>query len=190
MTYYRLIVVLSLLLALASCSTRQVREDFAGSTEQRLTSHSINQIMEKLPEEDFVFLADQPVFLECFFLKEIEPLAYARRRLEMTLLEKYRCRLMSDPAEAKFVLTVFFTSIGTDFDKTGISTPDLVLPGMGGPMSIDILALEMYHGITEFYYYIRDADNRVVVRGEMLKKVVRNDTLLLPLITIPINTMR
>lgn len=57
-------------------------------------------------------------------------------------------------------------------------------------MSIDILALELYHGITEFYYYIRDAKGRVVVRGETLEKVIRNDTLLLPLITIPINTMR
>ncbi|MDY6832840.1 MAG: hypothetical protein SWC96_13560 [Thermodesulfobacteriota bacterium] len=190
MTYYRLIVTLSLMLVLVSCTTRQVREDYAGSTEQRLTSHSINQVMEKLPEADFALLSDQPVFLECLFLNEIEPLAYARRRLEMALLEKYRCRLVGDPAEAQFVLTVFFTSIGTDFDKNGISTPDLVLPGMGGPMSIDILALEMYHGITEFYYYIRDAEGRVVVRGRMLKKVVRNDTLLLPLITIPINTMR
>ncbi|MFZ5562778.1 MAG: hypothetical protein ACOZBW_01910 [Thermodesulfobacteriota bacterium] len=189
MKHYRLMMALSLLL-LVSCTTRQVREDFAGSTGQRLTSHSINLVMDKLPEKDFDILRGETVYLECLFLKNIEPLAYARRRLEMALLEKYQCRLAADPAQAKFRLTVFFTSIGTDFDKIGISTPDIVLPGMGGPMSIDVLALEMYHGITEFYYYILDAENRVLVRGDMLKKKARHDSLLLPLITVPINTVK
>lgn len=189
MKQHRLIMVLPLLI-LAACSSRQVMENYAGSTEQRLTAHSINLAMEKLPEKDFSMLRGETVYLECFFLKQIEPLNYARHRLELALLEKYQCRLAADPTAAKFVLTVFFTSLGTDFDKAGISTPDIVLPGMGGPMSINVLALEMYHGVTEFYYYIRDAENRVVVKGEIIKKVVRNDSLLLPVITIPITSMR
>lgn len=181
--------IIPALLLMVSCSTRQVREDYAGATEQRLASHSINQLMEKLPEKDFSALTDASVFLECCFLKETDPLAYARKRLKMALVEKYHCRLVDDPVQAKFRLTVFFTAIGTDFDKLGITTPDMVLPLMGGAMSIDVIALEMYHGITECYYYIQDAGGNVLVKGDMLKQVVRNDTLVLPLITVPVNNL-
>lgn len=185
---YGLTIVLALLL-MVSCTTRQIREDYAGATEQRLTSHSINEIMDKLQNENLSILTDAPVFLECCFLKEIEPLAYARKRLTMDLVQKYHCRLVDDPAQAEFRLTVFFTAIGTDFDKLGITLPDLVVPVIGGVLSFDVIAYEMYHGVTEFYYYIQDSEDNVIAKSAMLKQAVRNDSLLLPFITIPITRM-
>ena len=178
-----------LLLLLAACSTRQIREDYAGATEQRLVSHSVNDLMEILPDKDISILAGHKVFLECFFLDNTPSLDYARRRLEMQLIEKYQCELVADSGDAEFLFNVFFTAIGTDFDKFGLSTPELVLPGAGGASSIDIIALEKYHGISELYYYILDSDNRMIAKGETIKKVVRDDSLALPVITIPINTV-
>jgi len=181
------IIVISLLLA--ACSTRQIREDYAGATEQRLVSHSINDLMEILPDKDISILAGHKVFLECFFLDNSPQFQYARERLAMRLIEKYHCELVSDPADAQFQFDVFFTAIGTDYDKFGLSTPELILPGAGGVSSIDIITLEKYHGISELYYYILDSGNRMLAKGETIKKVVRNDSLALPVITIPINTV-
>ncbi len=185
--YFLRLALVSLLLM--SCSTRQITEKFAGSTEQRLTAHSIHNIMSRLPEKDFSLLKDKTVFVECFFLEDSALLAYARHRLKMALREKFQCRFTDASTAADYHLTVFFTSLGTDFDKTGISTPDIVLPGLGGFMGIDIITLEKYQGITELYYYLQDASGRVIVKSAPLKQVVRNDSLALPVITIPINTV-
>lgn len=184
----RLAIILALLV-MVSCATRQVMDNYSGATEQRLVAHSVNKIMEQLPEEDFNVLSEESVFVTCLFLNESETLAYARNRMKMALVEKYGCRLVDDPEQAKFRLTVFFTALGTDFDKLGITTPEMVLPVMGGAFSIDVIALEMYHGVSELYYYIQDPAGTVIAKGDMLKQVVRNDTLVLPILTIPVSRL-
>lgn len=180
-------LILSVML-LAACSSRQVMDQYHGSTAQRLTSHSVNDMIAGIPENDFSRLQNKPVYLACYFLNDIEPLAYAEKRLELELMDKYQCRLVKEPRDAEMRVYVFFTSLGTDTDKFGLQTPELAIPGMG-LSSIDVLSLEMFHGITELYYYIVDGKDQIVAKSDMVKTVVRNDSLALPMITIPVNTV-
>ncbi|MBS3758983.1 MAG: hypothetical protein KGY61_10005 [Desulfobacterales bacterium] len=176
------------LIFLAACSSRQIVGQYEGATAQRLTSHSVNNMIANIPEKDFSCLEDKKVYLSCYFLNNIEPLAYAQKRLELELMDKYQCRLVPEPSEAEIRLHVFFTSLGTDTDEFGLHTPELVIPGLGGFSQIDVISLEMFHGITELYYYIVDDKDRIVAKSDMMKTVVRNDSLSLPVITIPIVT--
>jgi len=146
--------------------------------------------MEKLPGEHFSTIQGKKVFVACHFLNSIEPVAYARERLEMELIDTYNAQIVSDELDADIRLHVFFTAIGTDLDSFGIRVPELIVPGAGVLSAIDIIALEMFHGVTEVYYYFLDADNTIVLKGAPLKTIVRNDTLKLPVISIPINTVK
>lgn len=183
-----ILFIFFLILLTASCSTRQVTDQYHGSTAQRLTSHSINDMIVNIPEKDFTRLQNKPVYLACYFLNDIQPLAYAKKRLELELMDKYQCRLVGDPADAEMEVYVFFTSLGTDIDKFGLATPEIAIPGMG-LSSIDLLAWKMFHGITELYYYIEDDKDQIIAKSDMIKTTVRNDSLALPLITIPLNTV-
>jgi hypothetical protein len=183
-------MMLIIFCTVCSCSTREIRDHYAGATEQRLTSLSINKLMTMLPEKDFSILKGKKVLLRCYFLESTEPFKYAQKRLEMELMDKYQCKMVEVSSYANFIVHVFFTSLGTDIDKFGLSTPDLVLPVVGGISSMDLIALAMFHGITELYYYILDSDHQVLVKGKRIKSVTRNDSLALPLITIPINTVK
>ena len=182
------LLLIIFLILMTACSTRQVIERYHGSTAQRLTSHSVNDMIAAIPEKDFSRLKNKPVYLECYFLNDIEPLAYAKKRLELELMDKYQCRLVNAPADAEMQVYVFFTSLGTDSDKFGLRTPEIAIPGMG-LSSIDLLSLEMFHGITEFYYYIVDDKEQIVAKSDVIQTRVRNDSLALPVITIPINTV-
>lgn len=66
----------------------------------------------------------------------------------------------------------------------------MILPGAGGLTSIDIISLEMFHGVSELYYYFIDPENHIIFKGKPVKAIVRNDTLKLPVISIPINTVK
>ena len=184
------VVPIFLCFLLCSCSTRQVREKYAGSTEQRLTSISINRVIGSIPEKDFSLLKGKKIFLNCHFLEKSGLLDYAKKRLELELMEKYNCRMVQKEADAEFKVHVFFTSLGTDSDKFGLSLPDMVLPVVGGISSIDLIALDKYHGISELYYYVVDKNDCVMVKGSRIKSVTKNDSLSLPLITIPISTVK
>ena len=183
-------VILIVLCLVCSCSTREIREHYTGSTEQRLISLSINKLMTMLPEKDFSILRGEKVLLRCYFLESTALFEYAQKRLEMELMDRYQCQMVESSDDANLILHVFFTSLGTDIDKFGISTPDLVLPVVGGISSMDLISLSMFHGITELYYYVLDSDHQVLVKGKRIKSVTRNDSLSLPFITIPINTVK
>jgi hypothetical protein len=183
------LLIISFLLIFQSCSTREILPDYSGSTEQRLTSHSIRKLIQSLPEKDFSLLRDKKVYLECFFLEKKEPLNYAAKRLEFELIDKYNCKMVQDKNDSQVGVHIFFTSMGTDKDKFGLSTPEFILPGVGAISSIDLIALDMFHGITELYYYITDSNEKVITKSSPLKMTVRNDSLALPIITIPISSV-
>lgn len=182
--------ILLVLVFLWACSTRQISDRYSGATEQRLASHSLNDLMEKLPKEDFSAIEGKTVFIECHFLNKIEPVDYARQRFILELIDTYNCRRTEVESNADIKLQVFFTAIGTDLDKFGFSVPELIVPGAGVLSSIDVIALEMFHGVSEMYYYFLDRQNNIIARGEPIKAIVRNDTLKLPIISIPINTVK
>ncbi len=171
-----------------SCATRQVVDEFAGATGQRLTTHSIDDLMKKLPEVDFSLLADRNVSVICHFIEKGAMLDYARERLEMELIERFGCTIADDPSAADRTVHLFFTSMGTDADKAGFKTPELLIPGYSA-VSIDLLTLDMYHGISEGYYYILDGDRRLLAKGGMIKSVIRKDEIGLPIINIPVTDL-
>ncbi len=184
------LLLLLLIVFLCSCSTRQVSDRFSGATEQRLLSHSVNDLAEALPKKDFTEINGKPVFLECHFLNTIEPVDYARQRLALELMDTYNCTVVTEKQDADVTLQVFFTGLGTDLDKFGLSLPEIIVPGVGALSSIDIIALEMFHGVSEMYYYFLDNDNHIILKGKPMQALVRNDTLKLPFISIPINTVK
>ena len=172
-----------------ACSTRGIHDKYFGATEQRLMTRSIDQLIQKLPEKDFKPLYGQNVYPVCHFVEDNTALQYAQKRLELELMEKYHIHLIDSPETADAVLQVFFTAIGTDQDNFGFKTPDFIIPGSGTSVSIDLISLDMYHGVSEFYYYIIDQKSQRITRGDRLKSIIRTDKLALPIITIPINTL-
>ncbi len=182
-------VLLIMMLITSSCATRGIHDKYMGATEQRLITQSIDKLIKKLPEKDFSLLKGHRIYFECYFLEDTESLKYAKKRIELELIEKYNGTIVADTESADMVLHVFFNAIGTDRDKAGLKTPDFFIPGAGGAVSIDIITLDMYHGISELYYYIIDRNNMVITRGDKVLSIVRTDKLAFPIISIPINTL-
>lgn len=182
-------VLFVLTLIISSCATRGIHDKYLGATEQRLITQSLDKLIKKLPEQDFKLIDGHNVYLECYFLEDNQTLKYAKKRLELELREKYSVTLVDGPGSADFVLHVFFNAIGTDQDKAGFKTPDFIIPGAAAASSIDLITLDMFHGISELYYYMVDQKSTVITRGEKIRSTVRTDSLSLPIISIPINTL-
>ncbi len=172
-----------------SCSTRGVHDDYFGATEQRLLTHSIDSLISILPEKDFMPFKGQNVYVECHFLEENHPLKYAVKRIKMELIHKYSCKVVDTPGTADVIYDFFFTALGTDRDSLGFSTPEFVIPGMAGTVSIDLISLDMYHGVSELYYYITDTKTDKITKRDRIRSIIRTDKLALPIISIPINTL-
>lgn len=184
------ILLLSLLsLLLCSCATREVVNELNGSTAQRLVTHSIDHLMHKIPAEDFDQCEGSTVLVKPWFIKRTPTLSYATERFKLELAERFSCHITQTPEAADYTVNIFFTSLGTEFDILGLTIPFLVIPGYSGASDVNLLAVEMFHGISEMYYYISDASGRVILRREKTKAQVRTDKFALPFLTIPINTM-
>jgi hypothetical protein len=184
------VLPMALACCLWSCTTRQVVDDFQGSTAQRLTTYSIDAVMDKLPDDPLSLLADKRVHLECAFPEATPAIDYARRRLEMELIHRYDCALVASPEEADLLLRFFFNSIGTGVDQAGFRTPEFALPGMGGMAGIDLLTLDMFHGVSECYYYILDRERKVLAKSDRIKAVIRSDKVGLPIISFPVTHLK
>ena len=174
----------------ASCSTRGVHDQYFGATEQRLVTHSLDQLVSMLPEKDFMPLKERKIYVECHFLEDSFPLKYALKRIEMELVQKYSCTVVDAPESADVIYDFFFTALGTDQDSMGFRTPEFMVPGAAGTVSIDLIALDMYHGVSELYYYITEPDAGKISRGERIRSIIRTDKLSLPIISIPISTLK
>lgn len=179
-----------LIVMITACSTRQAIDNLAGSTEQRLITHSIDKLMKALPEDDFNKLADKNVYFESQFIKADALTDYANSRFLVELEQNFNCTIVKQRDEADFNVKVFFTSLGTDQDSAGFTIPPFSIPGISGSVKIDLLALDMYHGISELYYYIFDNTSKIGLRGEKIKAVIRTDKLATPIISIPISTLK
>lgn len=188
-------VFVFLLVLLAGCSTRGLNDRYASVTEQRLVTQSLDKLIRALPQEDFNPLRWQTVYLRAYFIENStsdEPkaslLEFAQQRLRMELIEKFSCSVIEDSSVAAYQVHFFFNAIGTDQDRLGITTPQLFLPGVG-VSQIDFFAVEMFHGVSEGYFYIVDQQQARTVRGTLQKARVRTDRLNLPFISIPLNTL-
>ncbi|NKI34164.1 hypothetical protein HFP89_03160 [Wenzhouxiangella sp. XN79A] len=177
------IASLLMLTLLTACGSRQVQDSLAGSTAQRLVSYAIDELAQALPEEGFADLAGQRVRIDSHFVGDEALRNYADERLAMELATRFDARVVGD-ASAERVLTVFYTSLGTDRDRRGFYLPLGFVPGVDESAEIDLLTLEQFHGIAELYYYL--GEERL---EEPLQARIRTDSLGLPIITIPLTTL-
>jgi len=182
-----LIILLSFFIS--GCSTRQVIPELDGSTAQRLVTHSVDHLMQKIPEEDFSSCRNKNVYIQPHFIKSSPLLSYATDRFKMELMQRFGCHLVDSKQAADYNVNLFFTSIGTEYDIFGLSIPFLVIPGISAASDINLLAVEMFHGISEMYYYVSDAKGQFIFRRDKTQATVRTDSFALPFITFPINTM-
>ncbi len=178
-----------LCLITTGCATRQVIPDFNGSTAQRLVTHSIDKLMKRIPEEDFAIYRDKKIYVEPHFITKTRLYNYATKRFKMELAQRFSCQVMEEKENSEFVVDLFFTSLGTEHDAFGFTFPLKVVPGYQEATDIKLLALEMFHGISEMYYYLSDKEGKVLLLSKKSKASVRTDTLALPLFTMPINTL-
>lgn len=186
-THLAFIILLTVMIS--GCSTRQVITELNGSTAQRLVTHSIDRLMKQIPAEDFSMCENRKIYVESHFIKYSPLTEYATERFRMELAHRFGCDIVRTTATADYSVNLFFTSLGTDFDIFGLSIPFLVIPGYSGASDINILAIEMFHGISEMTYYLRDARGQVLRHRDKTKASVRTDKFALPFFTIPINTL-
>jgi len=134
-----------------------------------------------------VALAGQRVQLGVYFLEE-HPLTDYSQRLIDTQLQLTHGIGVADAGEPSAAeLDVFFNSMGTDNDQFGLTLPTLGLTP--GASSIDLLALDMYHGITEGYAMIRSAADGGIQKTERVLARIRRDNVSTPIINFPINQL-
>ena len=172
----------------AGCSTRQVVDPLEGATAQRLVTYSLDRFIEELlAQPEIVALAGETVRLDVHFLQEHPLIDYSERLIdtELQLTHGIAVAGPDDPSVAE--LDVFFNSMGTDSDDFGLSIPTLGLtPGRD---SIPVLALDMYHGITEGYAVIRSEADGSIEKTERLLARIRRDNVSTPVIDFPVNQL-
>lgn len=173
---------------LASCTTRQVVDPLAGSTAQRLVTYSLDQFIEELlSQPEIAAMAGETVQLHVHFLREHPLVQYSERLINAQLQLTHGIRVARADESTPLELDVFFTSMGTDNDDFGLSVPSLGL--VPGSDTVSILALDMYHGITEGYAVVRSAADGSISKTETLLARIRRDNVSTPIIDFPINQL-
>ena len=179
------VLVLSALV-LAGCSTRQVTTPLEGSTAQRLVTFSLDKFIEELAEEpEISALEGKTIHLGVYFLKDHQLIDYATRLLSAQLQIIHDVTIADADESAEFEVDVFFNALGTDSDDFGLSIPTLGFATTPDG-TINILALDMFHGITEGYAIIQ-ADSGSIVKTERLLARIRRDNVSTPILDFPIN---
>lgn len=171
---------------LTGCTTRQVSTTLDGSTAQRLVTFSLDQFIENLvAQPEISALKGKTTHLDVYFLKDHQLIDYASKLLNAELQIVHDIKIVDPEESAEFDVDVFFNSIGTDNDDFGLSIPTLGLATTPDG-TIDILALDMYHGITEGYAIVK-ADTGSIQKTERILARVRRDNISTPIINFPLN---
>jgi len=179
------------ILLIVGCSTREVNNSLAGSTAQRLVTHSVDDLIKALPQSDFERYRGQRLLLNTHFVGQSDVKTYADQRLKQELHQRFGIDAIfdanSDTSSANAVLTVFYTSLATDRDNFGLSIHLGYIPGFDDNSQLNILTLEKFHGIAELYYYIGEPEAQT--RSKVMRARTRTDALGLPFITIPLSNL-
>lgn len=183
-----LVVALLSAIVISGCSTRQVVDPLAGATAQRLVTYSLSQFIEELMTEPAIAeMRGESVGLGVYFLSEHPLLEYATRLITAQMQLTNNIKVAAPDESPTLRLDVYFNSIGTDNDNFGLSVPTL---GFGGTAdSIDILALDMYHGITEGYAIVTSADSGGIQKTGRVLARIRQDKISTPVIDFSLNQL-
>jgi len=172
---------------ITGCSTRDLQSELNGSTAQRLVTHSIDDLVAALEDKNLEELNGKKVYINSYFLSDSILKNYADQRIAIELRGRFGAEVVSSQAESDQVMTVFYTSLGTDMDNFGITIPFGYVPGVDESTRLNILSLEKFHGISEMYYYIGKTGTEN--RSKVLQAKVKTDALGLPFITIPLSNI-
>ncbi|WP_017445363.1 hypothetical protein [Gayadomonas joobiniege] len=193
-----LTLTLSLIL-LSACSTREKREQFSGSTEQRLVTYSIQEVAKAFTQEPLDILTNKSFSVESYFLLDNYVVDFAEAKIVSSISEafnaKYQKPLINytgEPTEqpkAEYTLKLFFNSLGTDRDQAGFSFPLINLSEPEKSTSISLLAVDMYHGISECEYILVDSQNNEIVYKGHIKARVRTDNFTTPIFSFPLSDL-
>jgi hypothetical protein len=173
---------------IAGCAARQTQDSLTGATAQRLVSHSVDRLAERLPDGDFEPLAGKRLRIESHFVADPALREYADRRLAIALRRRFGVEVVRGLQEADSVLNVFYTALGTNRDTKGFFLPLGYLPGLDAEYQIDLITLEQFHGVAELYYFV--GPTGIEARGPVLQSRTRTEAIGLPIITIPINDVK
>lgn len=187
---HRGLVIVAILstFVMAGCSTRQVVDPLSGSTAQRLVTYSLNRFIEELMAQPAIAeMRGESVVLGVHFLSEHPLIDYATRLITAEMQLTHDIKVAAPDESPTLGLDVFFNSIGTDNDDFGLSVPTLGLAGSSE--SINILALDMYHGITEGYAIVTSADGGSIRKTERVLARIRRDNVSTPIIDFPLNQL-
>lgn len=177
-------------LLMSACSTRQVVDGLQGSTEQRLVTHSVDELMTDLPVSPLDKVHAKKVYIETHFIQEHPVLDYASARIRSEISLRHQVTWVTSSEVADFKIDVFFTSLGTDQDSFGLSLP---LPVTGDELEVarvDLLSFNMYHGVSELYLYLTENKTQEITRMDNQKALIRTDKIVLPFMSIPVNTLK
>lgn len=171
---------------MVGCTTRQVSGTLEGSTAQRIVTFSIDKFIAGLAEQPVIAaLEGKTTHLNVHFLKDHQLLDYATRLLNAELEIIHGIKIVDAEEPADNDVDVFFNSIGTDSDDFGLTIPTLGLATTSDG-KIDILALDMYHGITEGYAIVKAGD-QPLQKTERIIARIRRDNVSTPVISFPLN---
>lgn len=184
---FRITVLILSMFLLSACSTRDVQSELNGSTSQRLISHSIDDLVTRLDDPYLEALKGQKVFINSYFINHSLFKKYADKRLALELKARFGADIVDSQEASDQVMTVFYTSLATDFDSFGISIPFGYIPGVDESTKLNILTLEMFHGVSEMYYYVGPTGTEN--RSKVIHAKVKTDALGLPFITIPLSSV-
>ncbi len=185
----RLAVALLSACVMVGCSTRQVSTTLEGSTAQRLVTYSLDQFIEDLTAQpEISALEGETVHLRVHFLREHPLLDYATRLINAQLNLSHGIKVAAPGDETEHELDVFFNSMGTDSDDFGLSIPSLGL--IASADSINILALDMYHGVTEGYAIVKTNSDGTMEKTERVLARIRKDNVSTPIIDFPLNQVK
>lgn len=177
-----------MLFSLTGCATRQLNESISGSTAQRLVTYSLEKFVRDLMKQtELSSIRQKRVKLNVNFLDGHAMLDYATRLLSYELESKYQAKL-TDRQSAEYELSIFFNSIGTDYDSYGLSLPGFGLAATPDSR-INILSIDMFHGVTEGYAVIKDTESGTADRTQRLLARVRADNVATPILDFPVNQL-
>jgi len=182
----RLGIAVFLVAALVGCTTRQVSDTLEGSTAQRLVTLSLDKFIKELIQQpEIKALSDTPIQLRVHFLKDHQLINYATQLIALELQLTHNVSIASTDDTVDVEVDVFFNSIGTDSDDFGLTIPTLGVV-TSGDGTIDILALDMFHGITEGYAVVQGNDGSIQKTNRVLARI-RRDQVSTPIINFPLN---
>ena len=91
--FFRISIFIVSFFSITACSTRDVQSELNGSSAQRLISHSIDDLVSKLKDQNLTDLKDKKVYLNSYFINMNQFKDYADHRLALELQSSHDCFL-------------------------------------------------------------------------------------------------